>query len=57
MLFRSDKKYLETARERLHKLADGTLKLRPLGKPVFVPTGREKVAQRPAAWDSEKVLL
>lgn len=52
-----DEKYLKTARERLHKFADGTLKLRPLGKPVFVPTGREKVAQRPAAWDSEKVLL
>jgi len=52
-----DEKYLKTARERLHKLADGTLKLRPLGKPVFVPTGREKVAQRPAAWDNEKVLL
>jgi len=52
-----DDKYLKTARERLHKLADGTLKLRPLGKPVFVPTGREKVAQRPAAWANEKVLL
>lgn len=52
-----DEKYLKTARERLHKLADGTLKLRPLGKPVFVPTGREKVSQRPAAWDEEKVLL
>ncbi|MBI3850599.1 MAG: site-specific DNA-methyltransferase [Verrucomicrobia bacterium] len=52
-----DEKYLKTAHERLHKLADGTLKLRPLGKPVFVPTGREKVAQRPAAWENEKVLL
>jgi len=52
-----DASYLKTARERLCKLADGTLKLRPLGKPVFVPTGREKVAQRPAAWEKEKVLL
>jgi len=52
-----DKKYLNTARERLHKLADGTLKLRPLGKPVHVPSERDKVAQRPAAWDDEKVLL
>jgi adenine-specific DNA-methyltransferase len=52
-----DTNYLKTAQERLHKLAEGTLKLRPLGKPVFVPTGREKVAQRPAAWNVEKVLL
>jgi len=52
-----DQTYLAAARERLQKLAEGTLKLRPLGKPVHVPTGREKVAQRPAAWDTEKVLL
>lgn len=52
-----DQTYLAVARERLQKLADGTLKLRPLGKPVHVPTGHEKVAQRPAAWDRENVLL
>ncbi|MBU6410971.1 MAG: site-specific DNA-methyltransferase [Verrucomicrobia bacterium] len=52
-----DQTYLAVARERLQKLADGTLKMRPLGKPVHVPTGREKVAQRPAAWDTENVLL
>lgn len=52
-----DQTYLAAARERLQKLADGTLKMRPLGKPVHVPTGRERVAQRPAAWDNEKVLL
>lgn len=52
-----DQTYLSVARERLGKLAEGTLKLRPLGKPVYVPTGREKVAQRPAAWDTDKVLL
>jgi site-specific DNA-methyltransferase (adenine-specific)/adenine-specific DNA-methyltransferase len=48
---------LAIARERLQKLAEGTLKLRPLGKPIHVPTGYEKVAQRPAAWDRENVLL
>ena len=52
-----DQTYLAVARERLQKLAEGTLKLRPLGKPVHVPTGREKVAQRPAAWDREDALL
>ena len=49
--------YLNTARERLLKLGEGTLKLRPLGKAVYTPTGREKVAQRPAAWDKERTLL
>ena len=52
-----DPGYIETAKERLTQFAEGTLKLRPLGKPVHTPTGREKVAQRPAAWDNEKVLL
>jgi DNA modification methylase len=52
-----DQEYLKTARERLYKLADGTLKLRPLGKPVHVPSGTEKVSQRPAAWDTENTLL
>jgi hypothetical protein len=28
-----------------------------LGKPVFTPTGREKVSQRPASWDKEGTLL
>ncbi|MDE3067951.1 MAG: site-specific DNA-methyltransferase, partial [Verrucomicrobiota bacterium] len=52
-----DQTYLTLARERLQKLAEGTLKLRPLGKPVYAPSGREKVAQRPAAWDREQALL
>ena len=53
-----DAAYLSAARERLMMLGEGTLKLRPLGKPVHTPTGQEKVAQRPAAWDHhEKVLL
>ena len=52
-----DPAYLATARERLEMLAEGTLKLRPLGKPVFIPTGREKVARRPEAWDKVETLL
>lgn len=52
-----DATYLAAARERLMMLAEGTLKLRPLGKPVHVPSGREKVAQRPEAWDKVETLL
>jgi DNA modification methylase len=52
-----EQKYLDICRERLRMLSEGTLKTRPLGKPVFVPTGREKVSRRPASWDREKTLL
>ena len=41
----------------LQQLAEGTLKLRPLGKPVHVPSPRDKVAQRPAAWDKQEALI
>lgn len=39
--------YIETARQRLTDLASGSLKLRPLGKPIHQPTGREKVSRNP----------
>jgi len=29
---------------------NGTLRLRPLGKPVYKPTGKEKVSQVPHEW-------
>lgn len=52
-----DPKYLATARERLTMLAEGTLKLRRLGKPVHVPGERDKVARRPDAWGKVETLL
>jgi adenine-specific DNA-methyltransferase len=45
--------YVEIARERLQAYLDGTLKVRPLGKPVYQPTGKEKVAQIPEEWQAE----
>jgi len=42
--------YIALARERLQALFNGTLKVRPIGKPVFKPTGKEKVAQVPKEW-------
>jgi DNA modification methylase len=52
-----DRQYLAICRERMRRLTEGTLRTRPLGKPVHKPTGREKVSQRPAAWDQEGTLL
>jgi DNA modification methylase len=42
--------YIEEAKNRIRRLWDGTLPYRPLGKPVYQPTGREKVSQVPSEW-------
>jgi len=42
--------YVELARARVIDLFNGTLKYRPMGKPIHVPTGREKVSKIPAEW-------
>ncbi len=42
--------YIKEAMSRIRKLYDGTLPYRPLGKPVYQPTGKEKVSQVPAQW-------
>jgi adenine-specific DNA-methyltransferase len=42
--------YVEVARQRLNAYFSGGLPIRPLGKPVYVPTGKEKVAQVPDEW-------
>lgn len=45
-----DAEYCRIARERMTAFGAGALKLRPLGKPVHQPTGKEKVAQIPMRW-------
>lgn len=45
-----DAAYIAIARERIRSYFNGTLKIRPLGKPVHVPSGREKVTQVPLSW-------
>jgi DNA modification methylase len=50
-------KYVEEAKRRMKLLFSGQLPYRPLGKPVYQPTGREKVSQIPQQWlnkDAEK---
>jgi len=42
--------YIQIAKDRIHDLNAGKLGYRPLGKPVFQPTGREKVSQIPKEW-------
>jgi DNA modification methylase len=43
-------KYIQIARERILESFSGTLRVRPLGKPIYVATGHEKVAQIPVEW-------
>lgn len=45
--------YVNIAHERLQAYFNGTLKLRPMGKPVHKPTGKEKVAQIPHEWQEQ----
>jgi len=43
-------KYVDIAYERLEAYFNGVLPYRPLGKPIYQPTGREKIAQMPKEW-------
>jgi DNA modification methylase len=42
--------YCDLAVSRIDDIRDGTLKIRPIGKPVHVPSGRDKVSQIPTEW-------
>ena len=46
--------YVEIARDRINAYFNGTLGYRNLGKPVYQPTGRERIAQRPEEWPDLK---
>lgn len=44
-------KYIQIAKKRIYQFYDGTLDIRPIGKPVYVATGKEKVSQIPEEWN------
>lgn len=50
MVIDREEQYIEITKERIKAFQNGALKIRPLGKPVHKPTGKEKVAQIPSAW-------
>ncbi len=45
-----EQEYVTIAKQRIEDFYTGKLKIRPLGKPVFEPTGKEKVSQIPPEW-------
>jgi len=46
--------YVEMGKRRILDFWEGRLKIRPLGKPVYQPTGREKISQIPEEWNTKK---
>jgi len=46
----TESRYIEIARERTLAAAEGSLRYRPMNKPVYTPTGSERVSQRPSEW-------
>ncbi len=49
------KKYIKIALNRVKKLEDGKLPYRKFGKPIHIPSGKEKVAQIPKEWKQKKL--
>jgi len=47
--------YIDIALQRVNDFQNGILKKRPLGKPVYKPTGKEKVSQIPSEWKQTKI--
>jgi adenine-specific DNA-methyltransferase len=45
-----ESKYIDEAKHRMNMLFSGELPYRPIGKPVYQPTGKEKVSQVPQQW-------
>jgi len=45
-----EKIYIELAEKKIKEFFAGTLKTRPIGKPIFMPTGNEKVSKVPEEW-------
>ncbi|MCE2925282.1 MAG: site-specific DNA-methyltransferase [Phycisphaeraceae bacterium] len=48
-----DADYIAAAHARIENFYSGSLPYRPLGKPVHVPTGRDRVSQFPEEWKKE----
>lgn len=52
-----DALYVDVARQRIVSFYAGALPYRPLGRPVYQPTGREKVSQVPTEWRKDAQSL
>jgi adenine-specific DNA-methyltransferase len=42
--------YIDVAKQRFQDYFEGRLRIRPMGRPIHTPTGREKVSRTPPEW-------
>jgi adenine-specific DNA-methyltransferase len=49
-----EKKYVDITKQRIENLNNGTLKVRPITKPIHKPSSNDKVAKTPQEWLSLK---
>ena len=52
-----EEEYVKIGTERVKQAMNGILKTRPLGQPVYSPTGNEKVAKIPEEWLSSQLRI
>ena len=45
-----ESEYVQITRDRIAAFSAGKLPMRPLGKPVYEPTGHDKISQIPDEW-------
>ena len=45
-----EKKCIQVANERIKQLKEGNLKVRPINKPIHIPSGNDKVSKVPDEW-------
>lgn len=50
-----EKEYLTITRKRIMDLFNNKMPYRPLGKPIYKPTGRERISKFPIEWISEGI--
>lgn len=48
--------YIEIGNERIKKLAEGTLKTRPIYQHIYEPSGRDSVSKYPVEWLEDRLL-
>lgn len=51
-----EKAYCEAAAQRLNQFKEGSLKIRPINKPIHKPSGKDKVSQVPKEWNQLNLI-
>ena len=51
-----ENEYCKIAKQRIKDFNDGKLKIRPINKPIHIPTGNDKVSQIPKEWLKLKLI-